>query len=250
MAKPGDNDPTADLLIREVDEDVRRDQYAALWKRYGKQAIAVFVLVVVAAGGWEGWQEWRARQQREDAEHFAAAEQLAIQGKTKDAEAALAKLSATASAGYAYAAGMAEADLLMSSGDLKGAQAAYDSIAAQQKDTTLRDLAVLKSALASLQAGGDAALIQGRVASVAVAGDPWYYQATEILGMIALNAGDSKHARDLFKQLSDDAQAPQVIRARAAEVLAASSESGPPAQPPASGSDAKAALPPPAGGAR
>jgi hypothetical protein len=56
---------------------------------------------------------------------------------------------------------------------------------------------------------------------LAVSGNPWYYQGTELMALFAHKKGDDKHAIDLFKQLADDAQAPQGIRARAAEMLAA-----------------------------
>jgi len=43
-------------IFREVDEEVRRDQFKKLWERYGIFFIALAVLFVAAVGGWRGYQ--------------------------------------------------------------------------------------------------------------------------------------------------------------------------------------------------
>jgi len=94
MADARDQDPTGDILIQEVDEDLRREQYLKLWKRYGVYAIAGVVAVVVIVAGWQGWQGWQRDQRDKAAQHYAAALALVEAGKTKDAEDALAKIAA------------------------------------------------------------------------------------------------------------------------------------------------------------
>jgi len=42
-------------FIREIDEEVRRDQMLKLWQRYGHYAIGLAVLIVLATAGWRGW---------------------------------------------------------------------------------------------------------------------------------------------------------------------------------------------------
>jgi hypothetical protein len=49
---------------------------------------------------------------------------------------------------------------------------------------------------------------------------PWRHSARELAGLIALKAGDTPKARDLFKKIADDLGAPQGMRARAAQLLA------------------------------
>ena len=49
-------------IFREVDEEVRRDQFKKLWERYGIFIIALAVLFVAAVGGWRGYQWWQAKQ--------------------------------------------------------------------------------------------------------------------------------------------------------------------------------------------
>jgi hypothetical protein len=39
-------------IFREIDEEVRREQFMKLWERYGNLLIAACVVLVVAVAGW------------------------------------------------------------------------------------------------------------------------------------------------------------------------------------------------------
>src|SRR5688500_12612327 len=68
LALPPD---TADSFVREVDENLRRDQAADFAKRYGALIATAVVLFLLAVAGYLYWQS----RQRANAE--AATEQLA-----------------------------------------------------------------------------------------------------------------------------------------------------------------------------
>lgn len=233
MANASDEDRTGALLIQEVDDDLRHEQYARLWKRYGSWLIVAAVALVVVVAGYQGWQSWQTRQRAEAAERYGSALALADAGKTKEADEAFAKIAATDSKGFAVLAGMRRADALAQSGDTKGAMAAYEQLSTADVPKLMRDLATIKEGLLALNVTGDTASAESRIGALATSGNPWYYQATELTALFAHKKGDDKHAVELFKQLADDAQAPQGIRARAAEMLAALGQAPTPAQPPA-----------------
>ena len=48
--------PTQEAFLREVDEELRRDELQSLWQRYGRLGIATIVLLLAAWGGWLYWQ--------------------------------------------------------------------------------------------------------------------------------------------------------------------------------------------------
>jgi len=223
MADARDEDRTGDLLVQEVDEDLRREEYLKLWRRYGAYIVAGVVAVVVVVAGYQAWQGWQKDQREKAASRYAAAIALADAGKTKDAEDALAKISADGG-GFAVLAGMRRAELLVTAGDTKGAVAAYQQLASSSVPETLRGLATLKAGMLVLNApsdaGIDSASVEGSVDALGSAGNPWYYQATELEALFARKKGDNAHAIELFKRLADDAQAPQGIRTRATEFLA------------------------------
>ncbi|HEY1723556.1 MAG TPA: tetratricopeptide repeat protein [Magnetospirillaceae bacterium] len=241
MANASDEDRTGDLLIQEVDDDLRHEQYVRLWKRYGSWVISAAIAVVIVVAGYQAWQSWQARKRSEAAESYGAALALQEAGKTKDAEAAFAKIETSDSKGFAVLAGMRRADALAQGGDVKGAMAAYDQLSAASVPQLFRDLATLKEGLIALNAtpdkGGDTAAVEAKIGALATSGNPWYYEANELTALFAHKKGDDKHAIELFKQLADDAQAPQGIRARAAEMIVAIG-------PPVGGSAAAAAASP------
>ena len=231
MANASDEDRTGDLLIQEVDEDLRHEQYVKLWRRYGGWVIVGAVALVAGVAGWQGWQAWQANQREAAARHYAAAIALLDSGKTKDAEDALAKI-AGGDRGFAALAGMREAELLVKNGDTKGAMAAYAKLAEGDLPKELRDLAIIKEGLLALNTPGDTGAVEAQLGAVAAPGNPWYYQATELTALFDHKKGDDKHAVEIFKQLADDPQAPAGVRARAAEMLAALGPAAPAAAEP------------------
>lgn len=214
------DDRAGDLLIQEVEEELRHEQYKRLWAQYGGWMVGAALLLIVAVAGWQGWQHWQSQLRQKEAAQFAAAEDLATQGKAKDATAALDKLAADSHTGYAILAKMREAELLLQGGGATAARHAYEQLAASSAPALYRDLATLKGAMLAADQG-DTAAAETALAGLTAATNPWHYAALETLASVALKKGDRARAADLYKQLADDLQAPQGVRARAAELRAA-----------------------------
>ena len=53
-------------IIREVDEELRRENWETLWRKYGKLIIAAALALVLGTAGVVGWREYD-RSQREAA---------------------------------------------------------------------------------------------------------------------------------------------------------------------------------------
>src|SRR5215472_18685846 len=64
-------------FIREVDEDLRRENLEKLWRRYGSYAVAAAVVIILGVAGYVGWQRYAAGQRAERAQQFQAALALA-----------------------------------------------------------------------------------------------------------------------------------------------------------------------------
>ena len=50
-----DQDSQMADIFREIDEEVRRDKAAELWKKYGWVVTSLAVLAVLAVAGWQYW---------------------------------------------------------------------------------------------------------------------------------------------------------------------------------------------------
>src|SRR5262245_35720583 len=64
-------------IIREVDEELRRERFEKLWRKYGTYALGLAALVVLAVAGYIQWQHYTAGQREERARQYEAAIQLA-----------------------------------------------------------------------------------------------------------------------------------------------------------------------------
>jgi hypothetical protein len=214
-----------DLLFREVDEDLRRDRYSQLWKKYGTLVMIAAVIVVGATAGIVAWRDHQKSVAEKDGDRYAAAALLARDGKTDQAAAAFAALAKDGTAGYRTLARLQEAALLAKKGDVKGAVAVYDALAADDgTDKAFRDLAVVLAAMASVDTADPAALTE-RLKPLTAEANPWRYSALELTALLAERAGNHKAARDIYTRLADDAEAPGGIRVRARQMLGLLGES-------------------------
>jgi hypothetical protein len=215
------DDAAVDLLIKEVDDDLRQEQINKLWKKHGSLVSAAAVALVLSVAGWQAYHSWESKQRQASSLHYGEAVQLADQGKRTEALDVLGRLGIDGTKGYRVLANLKSADLHQQSGDAAGAAAIYRHLAADSSvDGAIRDLATIKAAYLTLDQG-DAAAIDKAVEPLAVESSAWRHSAHEIQALAALKRGDTARAIDLFRRITEDAAAPQGLRARAAEMLAA-----------------------------
>jgi hypothetical protein len=214
-----DDDRTTDQFIREVDEELRRDQLKELWDRFGTLIIAVCVGVVAITAGYNGWVWWQEKQAAEAGDRYLAAQQLIDGEDTAKARQALEAIAGSGPGGYAMLARLRTAALAAQSGDTSTAMANFDAIADDSgADRTIRDLARLRAALIALDTG-DLDGAESRVETLAEAGNPWRHAAREIHGTAAYARGDLDAARARFATIQSDVEAPADARSRAGAML-------------------------------
>ncbi len=207
-------------IFREIDEELRRDNWLKLWARYGRYVIAGVVGLLVIAGGVAAWLEHQASERRAQSVRYSSALGLGRDGKPAEAAQVFASIARDGS-GYAVLSAFEEAELLAKAGDTKAAIAAFDRIAGSSAyDQEFRDAAVLLAVMRGLPEGEAAALIK-RLEPLTASGNPWRATATELTAVARLKAGDNAGALELYRKLADDLATPQGLRARAAEMAAA-----------------------------
>ncbi len=210
-----------DDIIREIDDEIRRDQYLKLAKRYAPQLTAAAVVILLAAGGFFGWQKYKQFRAQEEAREFAAAMTLEGSGKLKEATESFHRLAVDGSTGYRALAGLQAAAARAQQGDVGAAVAAYDGLAADSGiEQRFRDLARLLAVLHLMDSATPEQLDE-RLKPIVGADSVWRYSARELAALVRLKAGDTAGARKAFTELSDDLGAPTDLRSRATELLAA-----------------------------
>ena len=135
-------------LFREVDEEVRQEQFKKLWARYGNALIALCLIVIVGVAGYQGWRYWQHKQSEEAGDAFFSAAQLASAGK---ADEALKQFESISKTGFADLARFREATVLGQQGKTDDAVKMYDALAADGAvDGSLRDLPRIRAAKAQV----------------------------------------------------------------------------------------------------
>lgn len=206
----------SDSFIDEVTDEVRRDKLFAFFRRYAWAGVALVALVV----GGTAWVEWRKHVTRSEAEAFGDAVIAAIAGPDAAARAkALAEVPAAGPEGSVLAQiGAAET---LAAGDRAAAAAALDALAGNPAyPDRLRSLARLKSII--LQgAGMEPAAREAALAGMAAPGAPFRVLAMEQQALGLVNAGKRDEAIALMRQILQDAEATQALRARVGQLMVA-----------------------------
>ena len=207
-------------IFREIDEELRRDNLQQLWSRYGKYVIGLAVLAVVATAAVMGWRAYQQHLREGEGVRYAAALDLARQGKSADAAEAFGEL-AQGSSGRAALARLEEAAAKIQAGDVDGGVALYDGLAANgAADPVFRDVATLLAARYGLEKGDPRAVVT-RLQPLTNATSPWHGLALELTALAELKAGDTPKARADFDLLANDNSVSQGVRQRATEMRAA-----------------------------
>lgn len=203
---------TDESLIREVDEEVRAEQYKKIWDRYGSVFTGLAVAVVLGVAAFKGWQYYEQTQSESAGVVYADALKKASDGKFDDA---LAALKAVHHSGYGQLARLEEAAVIAEKGDAEKAVAAYDAIAADASvDPLLAHLSSIRAAYLLVDTAKPEEL-QARVGKFDKDGETWRNQAREILGLAAWRAKDYLTADRYMNMIFSDPDAGPAMRQRA-----------------------------------
>ncbi len=203
---------TDESLFREVDEEVRQDEYKKLWQTHGKLISTAVAAVVVGVGGFQLYTHYEQQQAEQAAVVYSEALKKAGEGKIEDA---IAALKAVDHKGLSQLAKLKEADLLAEKGETDKAVAAYDAFAANAtNDKTLIDTATIKAGYLLVDTSTPDQLLV-RLGAFDKDSEIWRHQAREIFGLSAWRIKDYAMAERYMKALVDDAETPQAMRQRA-----------------------------------
>lgn len=209
-----------DSIIREVEEDLRRERYERLWKKYGPFVIGTVAVVLVSMLGWQQWQAYQERQRAKEAETFLAAIELLEDGKEAAAANAFGELAGKAGPGYRAVARMHEAEAYLEQGNPDRALNAFDALAKDGSvNPKLRALAALKGAFLLADSASPTEL-KKRLAAPLRPGSPWRFAAQEVVAYAHYRAGQFGEARNAYQTLVNEYDAPSYIRDRARNMLA------------------------------
>ena len=212
-------------VVREVDEELRREQYEKLWKENRTYILTAAALVVAVVAGYKGWQGYQARQAATAGAQFDAAAGLLRDGKKDEAMKAYEAIATNGTGAYSGLAGLRLAALAGEAGKTDDALARYEALSSSTAlDATLRGFAQIQAAQLRLDKA-DLAEMQTRLGSLAnpvPASSGWLWtcqfvgfndcdtsgiwrqSARQLLGLSAYKAGKLPEAEAYFSQMLGD----------------------------------------------
>jgi hypothetical protein len=215
LAQPPD---ISETFVREVDENLRRDQLRDFFKAYGNWLIAGVVIFLAASGGFIWWQQHQLNRSEGQVEQLAQVYKDVGSGDTSKASQKLGALSNSGSTGVRASALFARAALALQENDTKSAVGIYRSIANDSDfPKAYRDAALVR------QTGIEFDQLQpqdviSRLQPLTKPGDPWFGSAGELTALALIKQGKKQEAGQLFAAIAKDSGVPEAIRARAAQV--------------------------------
>ncbi|MGK6321036.1 tetratricopeptide repeat protein [Sphingomonas sp. DT-204] len=207
-----------EAFFREVDEQLRRDQAIALWRRWGIAIVVVAVLALAAFGGWLYWQSHRQAKAGEQSITFNKALDELGNRRTEAARPMLEQLAKEGTPGYAALSKFTLADLALEKNDLKGAAARFAEVANDNAAAEpLRNLALVRQTLAEYDTLQPQVVID-RLRPLAIKGNPYFASAAEMTAVAYLRTGRKDLAGRMFGDIAKDETVPASVRQRAVQM--------------------------------
>jgi hypothetical protein len=208
----------SETFLREVDENLRRDQLRDFFKENGSWLIAAVVLFLTASGGIIWWKQHQVQHNEGQVEELAQTYKDVGGGKMGQAPQQLDDLSKSGSKAVSASAQFARAAVALQQGDTKLATATYTSIANDDGlPKPYRDAALIRQTALEFDELKPQDVIS-RLAPLAKPGEPWFGSAGEMTALAMMKQGNNQQAGQLFAAIARDQSVPEAIRARAVQV--------------------------------
>jgi hypothetical protein len=211
-------------LFQEIDDALERQKIEQFWKSYGSLFLAIALTIIVGTAGYNFWQNHRTEHNQ-----AAVAGLLNVTavpntdaGKQIDALTGFAgKFDGDAAGALAQ---IRAGGLAAKAGNAERAVTIYNSVADNKNYVPeLRQLAALYAVRAQFDTA-PAEELDKKLETLQADGAPWKFTAMEYRAYLALHAGDKTKAKDLLSQLSQNAEVPPTLAARATDTLRVLSE--------------------------
>jgi hypothetical protein len=205
-------------VVREVDEEVRREQLKKLWERYQYLVYGVVFLIVFGVGGWRVYEWYETRRATETGTRFEMALEQSDDGKYDEAERGFARVAADGSTGYRSLARLREASELARRDPAAGAASYRQAAGDSSLDPALREVAALRAATLMIDQNS---LDEARklLEPLAEAGKSFRHSARELLAIAAWRSGDMTVLRRWYAQMITDPDTPPATRGRVEMLL-------------------------------
>ncbi|MCB1555988.1 MAG: hypothetical protein KDJ15_01610 [Alphaproteobacteria bacterium] len=199
-------------LIHEVEESLKQERLAALWKEYGPYIIAGCVLAVLMTAAVTGWRSWNARVNQAQTAMIVAATD------SEDVPAALGVVVGELRPGQRGIARLTAAGILAQEGKTEDARTAYEDAAVDKGlPAVWRDLATVMAVRLAPAEASPVALLARLSPIMDDRDNPWRGHAALEAAVIAMHKmHDPAAARGYLAAVTEAEGLPPSLTGRAA----------------------------------
>jgi hypothetical protein len=208
---------TDEAFLREVDEELRRDQIVGVWTSHGRLIVGAIVAGLLIFAAVLGWRYWGNRGAEGQAVKLQSAFDALAAGDAAKAKTPLAELDNAGAPGFRAIAQMTEANELAKAGKAKDAAAKFAAVAADTAvGKPLRDFALVRQTNIEFDTLAPQTVID-RMKPLATKDSAWLGSAGEMIAMAYLRLNKPDQARAMFKTITESENVPDSIRQRAVQ---------------------------------
>ncbi len=216
--KPDKADLSQQMLMREVDEAVRTDEVTGALRKYGWSVGISAALGLAAFGGYLYWDSRNERALEQQSEHLVLAMDELEAGNLELADQELAAIDGQISPAAKASANMLRAAIALEGGRTDDAVAFYEQVVADEDvPQPTRDSALLRLVTANFD-NMEAQAVIDRLGPLAVAGNPWFGSAGELVAHAYLDQNKPDQAGPLLVAIAQDESVPESLRDRARQL--------------------------------
>jgi len=216
LAQPPDT--INETFLREVGENLRRDQLRDFAKKNGTWIIAGLIVFLAACGGWIYWQQYQVQRSEKQVEELSQVYTDIGANKIGAAPQKLDTLAQSGKKGVRASALFARAALALQQNDHKLAIAKYKEVAADGGlPQSYRDAALIRQTALEFDSLKPEDII-ARMEPLAKPGNAWFASAGEMTALALIKQGKKQEAGRLFAAIAKDKTVPDGSRARSVQI--------------------------------
>jgi hypothetical protein len=208
-----------DQFIEEINEELKQENIANFFKKYGRYIVSIVLLVVVGVGATKGWHHMRDQQYQKDSFAFTKITRLAADQRDKAIASANFLIDDATSIGYRTLTLFKKAELLQAKDTVEGSKAYQAIIDDNSIETLYRNLARLLKAYLTYNTSAPNVL-RDLVNPLLLTTNPWYPSAMELNGLTYIAEDNKDKAAEIFVTLSQHKDLPKALGARVDNYMA------------------------------
>ena len=210
--------PEDEVLMREIDEAVRKDDVEQFAKKYGVAIVGVLTLGLLGFGGYLFWDGQREAALEAESESLVSAIDSTQAQDFAGAVEKVDPLLGSDTPAARTSARLLKAGAALEDNQIGEAVALFKQVADDpEAPPALRDLARVREVATNYDDREPAEVIE-LLKDLAVPGNAFFGSAGELTAIAHLEAGDRAKAGEMFAQLAKDETVPETLRTRARQM--------------------------------